>query len=93
LKVPGSITASEGAFSIPAYTYHDIQGKVAFGGHKQFEFYVGCNNLFDKQPPFIASGDSQWPGTNTVADTYDLFRPDALRRCDGKVLIAVKIGR
>ena len=34
--------------------------------------YVGVNNLLNKQPPFIKGGNSQWPGTNTVADTYDL---------------------
>ena len=31
------------------------------------------NNLLDKQPPLIVGGNSQWPGTNTVADTYDLL--------------------
>jgi outer membrane receptor protein involved in Fe transport len=73
LKYLGPVTASEGAFNIPAYTYHNIQAKVGFGENKQFEFYAGVNNLFDKQPPFVASGNSQFPGTNTVADTYDLF--------------------
>ncbi len=71
LKYLGPVTASEGLYAIPAYTYHDLQ--VKFDLAKQFEFYVGCNNLLDKQPPFIAGGDSQWPGTNTVADTYDLL--------------------
>jgi outer membrane receptor protein involved in Fe transport len=46
---------------------------LAFGEKQQFEFYLGANNLFNKQPPFIPSGNSQWPGTNTVADTYDLL--------------------
>lgn len=71
LKYLGPVSASLNLYSIPAYTYHDIQAKFAVGKSKQFEFYVGCNNLLDKQPPFIASGNSQWPGTNTVADTYD----------------------
>lgn len=73
LKYLGPVTASEGAYHIPAFTYHDLQAKVAIGDERQFEFYVGADNLFNKQPPFIATGDSQWPGTNTVADTYDLL--------------------
>lgn len=67
------VSASSGAFEIPAYTYHDIQAKYAFGADRRFDVYFGVNNLFDKQPPFIASGNSQYPGTNTVASTYDVF--------------------
>jgi outer membrane receptor protein involved in Fe transport len=67
------VTASSGDFHINAYTYHDLQLRFAVGEQRKFEFYVGVNNLTDKQPPFIESGNSQWPGTNTVADTYDLF--------------------
>nr|WP_281384416.1 TonB-dependent receptor [Novosphingobium flavum] len=73
MKYYGPVDASEGAFHIPAYTYHNLQAKVAIGPDRKFEFYLGVNNLFDKQPPYIASGNSQFPGTNTVADTYDLF--------------------
>ena len=73
LKYLGPVTASQGTYDIPAYTYHDLQAKVRVGEARQLEFYVGCNNLLDKQPPFIAGGNSQWPGTNTVADTYDLI--------------------
>lgn len=71
LKYMGPVSASSGAYHIPAYTYHDLQ--VRFDVDKRFEFYAGVNNLLDKQPPFIAAGNSQWPGTNTVADTYDLL--------------------
>lgn len=70
-KYYGPVVALSPGIHIPAYSYHDIQAK--FDVNDQFEFYAGCNNLFDKQPPFIASGNSQWPGTNTVADTYDLL--------------------
>lgn len=73
LKYLGPVTASSGAYAIPAYTYHDLQVKLGFGDSQRFEFTLGCNNLFDKDPPFIAGGNSQWPGTNTVADTYDLL--------------------
>ena len=59
---------------IPAYWYHNIQGKVTVGEKKNMELFVGVNNLFDKQPPLF--GDTNpvtWPGTQTVATTYDLF--------------------
>ncbi|WP_353229413.1 TonB-dependent receptor [Novosphingobium sp.] len=73
LKYLGPVTGSSGKFAIPSYTYSDIQVKFTVGEAKKLEFYVGSNNVFDKQPPLITSGNSQWPGTNTVADTYDLF--------------------
>jgi outer membrane receptor protein involved in Fe transport len=73
MRYLGPVTASSGDFHINAYTYHDLQLRFAVGEQRKFEFYVGVNNLTDKQPPFIESGNSQWPGTNTVADTYDLF--------------------
>ncbi len=73
LKYLGPVKAYFGATVIPisAYTYSDLQFKLNV--NKRFEFYVGADNLLDKQPPFILGGNSQWPGTNTVADTYDLL--------------------
>lgn len=73
LKYLGPVNAAFGAtvISIPTYTYSDLQ--VKFDVAKKLEFYVGANNLLDKQPPFIVGGTSQFPGTNTVADTYDLL--------------------
>ena len=71
LKFLGPVTASEGAYHIGAYTYSDLQ--VKYDVNHRLQFYVGANNLFDRQPPFVAGGDSQWPGTNTVADSYDLL--------------------
>jgi len=75
LKYMSPVKATFGptVIKIPAYTYHDLQGKVAFGEDRRFEFYVGVDNMLDKQPPFILGGNNQWPGTNTVADTYDLL--------------------
>jgi outer membrane receptor protein involved in Fe transport len=64
----------EGATRIPAYFYHYVQARFEFGTKRQFAFYSGINNLTDKQPPRF--GDTNlvtWPGTNTVADTYDLY--------------------
>jgi iron complex outermembrane receptor protein len=73
LKYLGPVKATNASLTIPipSYTYHDLQ--VKFDVMKKLEFYIGANNVFDKQPPFIIGGNSQWPGTNTVADTYDLL--------------------
>ncbi|WP_294334713.1 TonB-dependent receptor [uncultured Sphingomonas sp.] len=59
---------------ISAYVYHNLQGKVIVGGKQQMELYAGVNNLLDTKPPVF--GDTNpvtWPGTQTVADTYDLY--------------------
>jgi outer membrane receptor protein involved in Fe transport len=59
---------------IPAYWYHNVQGKVAVGDNKAMELYVGVNNLLDKKPPtFGDTNPVSWPGTQTVANTYDLY--------------------
>jgi outer membrane receptor protein involved in Fe transport len=72
LKYLGPVKAYQGAteIPIPAYTYSDLQFRYNVG---ESQIYAGVNNLLDKQPPFIVGGNSQWPGTNTVADTYDLL--------------------
>jgi len=67
LKYLGPVVAN---VPIPAFTYSDLQ--VKFDVDKRFQFYVGADNLFNRLPPLVATGSSQWPGTNTVADTYDL---------------------
>jgi iron complex outermembrane recepter protein len=67
-------TLGAGANRIPAYWYHYVQARYAFGDQRQFAFYMGVNNLTDKKPPFF--GDTNpvsWPGTNSVANTYDLY--------------------
>ena len=57
---------------IPAYTYHNIQVRQAVGEKREFQFYLGVNNLFDKKPPIFADTNPvTWPGTQTVASTYD----------------------
>jgi iron complex outermembrane receptor protein len=63
-----------GATRVSPYAYHNLQVRFAFGEGRRFEFYTGVNNLTDKQPPVF--GDTNpvtWPGTQTVADTYDLY--------------------
>lgn len=66
------VTSTDGD-RIPAYTYHDLQAKFAAGEDRNYEFYVGVINLLDKQPPVVSDLANQWPGTNTVASTYDLL--------------------
>lgn len=69
-----NVPADSDSTRIPAYWYHNIQGKFLVGDTRKMELYVGVNNLFDKKPPFF--GDTSpisWPGTNTVANTYDLY--------------------
>ena len=39
----------------------------------KFSITAYVNNLFDKQPPVVADLANQWPGTNTVASSYDLI--------------------
>jgi outer membrane receptor protein involved in Fe transport len=59
---------------ISAYFYHNLQGKVMVGGKQQMELYAGINNLLDTKPPrFGDTNPVTWPGTQTVADTYDLY--------------------
>lgn len=67
-----SVVTSTAGDRIPAFTYHDLQAKFTIGEKKNFELYAGVNNLFDKQPPVVSDLTNQWPGTNTVASTYDL---------------------
>jgi outer membrane receptor protein involved in Fe transport len=67
------VVTSTSGDRIPSYTYSDLQAKFTVGEEKNFEFYFGVNNLFDKQPPVVTDLANQWPGTNTVASTYDLL--------------------
>ena len=44
------------------------------GEDKRFEVYGGVNNLTDKKPPVFADTNPvTFPGTQTSADTYDLY--------------------
>lgn len=73
LRYFSPVVTSTAGDAIPAYTYHDLQARVAIGEKRAYEFYLGVNNLFDKQPPLVTDLANQWPGTNTVASTYDLL--------------------
>lgn len=67
------VVTSTSGDRIPAFTYHDLQAKFAVGDDRNYEFYFGVNNLLDKQPPIVSDLANQWPGSNTVASTYDLL--------------------
>jgi outer membrane receptor protein involved in Fe transport len=59
---------------IPAYWYHNAQVRFDIGPNKRQEFYLGVNNMFDKKPPqFGDTNPVTFPGTQTVATTYDLY--------------------
>lgn len=67
-------TLGEDATRIKAYLYHNVQGKIMVGENRNMEMYFGVNNLFDKKPPQF--GDTNvvtWPGTQTIANTYDMY--------------------
>lgn len=66
------VTSTTGDY-IPSFTYHDLQAKFSVGEQRNYEFYLGVNNLFDKQPEVVTDLANQWPGTNTVASSYDLL--------------------
>lgn len=58
--------------SIGSYLYNDAQVRFAAGSRKQYEFYVGMDNIFNKKPPLLGQlAASQITGTETAADVYD----------------------
>jgi outer membrane receptor protein involved in Fe transport len=58
---------------VGAKIYNDAQLRFAVD-EDRFEFYVGVDNVFDVDPPFLPSGfSSNVTGTETAADTYDPF--------------------
>jgi len=58
--------------SIGAYIYNDAQVRFTTGSQKQYEFFVGVDNVFNKKPPVLGQlAASQITGTETAADTYD----------------------
>lgn len=60
------------AISIPAVFYLDSQ--VSFTPTKNYEFFVGVDNLLDKDAPNILSGTPfNNTGSDTAAGVYDIF--------------------
>lgn len=67
-RVPGSSFAGN---AVSPYWYTDLQ--VRFNVSKGYSFYVGGNNIFDKQPPLYPSPYTRTStGTNTAASVYSL---------------------
>jgi iron complex outermembrane receptor protein len=55
--------------------YHDLQLRWDVGQNRNYSFYVGVDNLFDRQPPFLPGTPfaASPTGTETAADVYDPF--------------------
>ena len=59
---------------VGAYTYHDMQIRFDLDKDRTFGIYFGIDNIADKKPPVF--GDTNvvtFPGTQTSANTYDLY--------------------
>lgn len=62
------------AIRVKAYSYHDAQVRFDLDGSKKFGFYLGVDNMFDKTPPiFRDTNQVTFPGSQTSANTYDLY--------------------
>jgi outer membrane receptor protein involved in Fe transport len=60
------------AISVKPIFYLDSQ--IRFTPVKNYEFYVGVDNLFDTQPPVILQGNAfNTTGSNTDESVYDVF--------------------
>ena len=58
---------------IGSHVYHDVRFSFDLGAQKNSEVYVGVTNLFDKEPPFFASGSSGTQALDTIPAFYDVF--------------------
>jgi iron complex outermembrane recepter protein len=59
---------------VPAYVYHDAQVRYTLPFKPKAQVYLGVDNIFNKKPPFLPMGmASTVTGTETAADTYDVF--------------------
>jgi outer membrane receptor protein involved in Fe transport len=64
-------TTEAGYPKIGTYIYNNI--KVGYQFAKASEIFFGITNLFDKQPPFFASGTSGTQALDTIPGYYDVF--------------------
>ena len=62
---------SEGFPEIGSRVYHNARFAVTFGENS--EVYAGVTNVFDKDPPFFASGHSGTQALDTIPAFYDVF--------------------
>jgi len=58
----GSTTQFDPGVHIKAFNYFDLASTITIGDH--YNFRIGVNNLFDKQPPLVTGGSSAVGGTN-----------------------------
>lgn len=56
---------------IGSHMYHDFRAAYGFG--EGSEAYIGVTNVFDKEPPFFASGTSGTQALDTIPGYYDVF--------------------
>lgn len=56
---------------IGSHTYHNV--RVGYNFRKDAEVFAGITNLFDKKPPFFASGYSGTQALDTIPGYYDVF--------------------
>lgn len=64
-------TTESGYPRLGEHRYHHLRLGYRFGKGSEVSF--GINNLFDKQPPFFATGSSGTPQLDTVPGYYDVF--------------------
>jgi iron complex outermembrane recepter protein len=55
---------------VGSHTYHNVRLGLTWGDS---DFYIGVNNLFDKEPPFFATGVSGTQAMDTIPAYYDVF--------------------
>jgi iron complex outermembrane recepter protein len=60
----------EGFPEVGSHLYHNV--RVGFRW-RESDLYVGVNNLFDKEPPFFATGASGTQALDTIPAYYDVF--------------------
>jgi iron complex outermembrane recepter protein len=56
---------------VGSHLYHDVRASFDFGEGSQV--YLGVDNVFDKEPPFFASGSSGTQALDTIPAYYDIF--------------------
>ena len=83
-----AVGSTEGGYpQIGSHTYHNLRGSYQWS--KGLEIYAGVTNLFDKKPPFFASGTSGTQALDTIPGFYDVMGALLLRGCQYALLIAV----
>jgi outer membrane receptor protein involved in Fe transport len=64
-------TSGAGFPQLDSKLYHNAHAGYDFGERSQV--YVGVNNVFGEEPPYMASGASGTQALDTVPGYYDVF--------------------